>query len=117
MNFKQAIVSGINNYVNFSDRAPRSEYWYWVLFVFLVDLAAIFLDAMLMNNTMLFYWTAALALLLPSLGVSVRRLHDLDRSGWWMLVAFVPLIGGILLLYWFCQKGTSGSNQYGPDPL
>jgi uncharacterized membrane protein YhaH (DUF805 family) len=59
----------------------------------------------------------SLAVLLPGIAVSVRRLHDLDRSGWWLLLAFVPVVGIIVLLIWFCTKGTDGSNRFGPDPL
>jgi uncharacterized membrane protein YhaH (DUF805 family) len=58
-----------------------------------------------------------LAVLLPSLGLAVRRLHDLDRSGWWLLLAFIPVIGEIILIIWFCTKGTLGSNRFGPDRL
>jgi uncharacterized membrane protein YhaH (DUF805 family) len=59
----------------------------------------------------------SLAVLLPGIAVSVRRLHDLDRTGWWVLLALVPVVGIIVLLIWFCSKGTDGSNQYGSDPL
>lgn len=54
---------------------------------------------------------------LPGIAVSVRRLHDLDRSGWWLLIALVPLIGAIVLLAWFCSRGIGGANRFGPDPL
>ena len=59
----------------------------------------------------------ALATLLPSLGVSIRRLHDLDKSGWWLLLAFLPLIGSLILLYWLIQRGTGRDNRFGPDPF
>lgn len=59
----------------------------------------------------------SLALVLPSLAVALRRLHDLDRSGWWILISFVPIVGAIVLLVWFCTKGTAGSNKFGADPL
>ena len=58
----------------------------------------------------------ALALLLPSLAVGVRRLHDTGRTGWWLLVGLVPLIGGLILLYWFAQRGAEGANEYGEAP-
>ena len=60
---------------------------------------------------------AALALFLPGLAVSIRRLHDRDKSGWWVLLAFIPLIGAIILLIWFIMRGTQGPNRFGPDPL
>jgi len=114
MNFQQAIVSGFQNYVNFNGRAARSEFWYWVLFVFLVNVAANIIDAGV--GTGIIGALVSLALFLPGIAVSVRRLHDLDRTGWWLLIALTG-IGIILLIVWDCMKGTSGSNQYGPDPL
>ncbi|MBS0535357.1 MAG: DUF805 domain-containing protein [Proteobacteria bacterium] len=114
MNFQQAIQSGFNNYVTFSGRAPRSEYWYWALFSFIVQIVANIVDmAMGMG---LVSGLLSLALLLPSIAVGVRRLHDIDRTGWWLLIAFTG-IGIILLIVWACIKGTDGPNQYGPDPL
>jgi uncharacterized membrane protein YhaH (DUF805 family) len=58
----------------------------------------------------------SLALLLPYLGIAVRRLHDTDRSGWWILIGLVPIVGIILLIVWYCTAGTAGPNTYGPDP-
>jgi uncharacterized membrane protein YhaH (DUF805 family) len=118
MNFTQAISSGFQNYVNFSGRAPRSEYWYWTLFATLVSIAASLVDHLIFP-TMDFsplHSLAGLALVLPGIAVSVRRLHDLDRTGWWLLI-ILTIIGGILLLVWFCMRGTVGPNRYGPDPL
>jgi uncharacterized membrane protein YhaH (DUF805 family) len=119
MNFTQAIQSGFQNYVGFSGRAVRSEYWYWYLFFVLVAIASALIDFALFPrvdispvNTL-----AELALLLPSVAVSVRRLHDLDRTGWWLLIILIPLIGAIVLLVWFCMRGTVGPNRFGPDPL
>jgi len=115
MGFWQAVASGFSSYVTFSGRACRSEYWYWVLFVVLVDIAAGILDAAL--------WTYAitsladLALFLPGLALAIRRLHDLDRSGWWILLALIPIIGFVILIIWFCTKGTEGPNRFGPDRL
>ncbi len=119
MNFTQAIQSGFQNYVGFSGRAVRSEYWYWYLFFLLVAIATALIDFVLFPrvdispvNTL-----AELALLLPSVAVSVRRLHDLDRTGWWLFIILIPLIGAIVLLVWFCMRGTVGPNRFGPDPL
>jgi uncharacterized membrane protein YhaH (DUF805 family) len=115
MNFGQAIASGFSNYVNFSGRAARSEYWYWVLFNFLAGVVTEIIDTGIgMSLTTAIF---SLAVLLPGIAVSVRRLHDLDRTGWWVLLALVPVVGIIVLLIWFCTKGTDGSNQYGADPL
>src|SRR5262249_55622094 len=117
MNFFEAIGSGFHNYVNFSGRAPRSEYWYWTLFAILLVLAAVLIDASIANEQIIFTVIAELILALPGLAGSVRRLHDLDKSGWFVLLAFVPLVGSIILLIWFCMRGTAGSNRFGHDPL
>ncbi len=58
-----------------------------------------------------------LAILLPSIGVGVRRLHDLDKSGWWLLLCLIPIIGFLVLLFWFIQQGTRGQNRFGADPV
>jgi uncharacterized membrane protein YhaH (DUF805 family) len=118
MNFTQAISSGFQNYVGFSARAARSEYWFWTLFTVLVSIAATLIDLALFRS---FDFSplstiVSLGLLLPSLAVGVRRLHDLDRTGWWLLL-IITVIGSILLLVWFCMRGTAGPNRFGPDPL
>jgi uncharacterized membrane protein YhaH (DUF805 family) len=121
MGFGEAISSGFSNYVNFSSRAARSEYWFWALFFALVYLVTAIIDVLIMSagngGIGVLSGLAALALFLPSLAVTIRRLHDLDRSGWWVFLGFVPLVGGIILLIWYCSKGTDGSNRFGPDPL
>lgn len=115
MTFGQAIKSGFSNYVNFSDRAARSEYWYWVLFTVVVTVVARGLDATVGMRVLYLLWGLAVAL--PGIAVGIRRLHDLDRSGWWLFLGLVPLVGSIILLVWFCTAGTAGSNRFGPDPL
>ena len=121
MNFGQAIKSGFSNYVTFSGRAARSEFWYWTLFVVLVTMAAGILDRGLFDfdestTTGVFGPLVSLIFFLPGLAVSVRRLHDLDRTGWWLLLV-LTIIGVILLIIWDCIKGTTGPNRFGPDPL
>jgi uncharacterized membrane protein YhaH (DUF805 family) len=118
MNFTQAITSGFQNYVNFSGRSPRSAFWFWNLFALLVSIVAGTIDYLLFPHMDFspLQSLAGLALLLPGLAVSVRRLHDLDRTGWWLLL-ILTIIGYIVLLAWFCMRGTVGSNRYGPDPL
>jgi uncharacterized membrane protein YhaH (DUF805 family) len=115
MNFAEAIKSGFSNYVNFSDRAARSELWWWFLFVSLVTVATAAID-MVMGVT-LTYPIWALATILPNLSIQVRRLHDTDRSGWFILLSLIPLVGAIILLIWYCTKGTEGANRFGPDRL
>lgn len=118
MNFLQAIQCGFSKYATFSGRAARSEFWYWTLFVFVIQIAANIVDIALdMDMEMgLVSAVLSLALLLPGIAVGVRRLHDIDRTGWWWLIAFTG-IGVILLIVWACFKGTAGANRFGPDPL
>jgi len=115
MGFGQAISAGFSNYVNFRDRACRSEYWYWVLFVILGDIVTIIIDALI--GAQVTSSIFGLVVLIPGIAVSIRRLHDLDRTGWWILLGFIPLIGWIILLIWYVTKGTDGPNRFGPDPL
>ncbi len=124
MNFTQAIASGFRNYVTFSGRAARSEFWYWALFVVILSVVAGILDAAVFpelwadpeNIVTPFGSVASLATLLPSLAVGARRLHDIDRTGWWLLL-HLTLIGTFVIIYWACCRGTSGPNRFGPDPL
>jgi len=115
MGFGQAISAGFSKYVNFRDRASRSEYWYWTLFTIIASIVAGIIDLTL--NTQFVTPLFNLVTTIPSLAIAVRRLHDLDRTGWWILIAFIPLIGIIVLLIWYTTKGTDGPNQFGPDPL
>ena len=114
MNFVEAIKSGFNNYVGFSGRAARSEYWFWTLFVIIASIVAGIIDALL--GLGFIGAIISLALFLPGIAVSIRRLHDIDRTGWWLLIAFTG-IGLIVLLVFDCTKGTTGPNRFGPDPL
>ncbi|MBV8840515.1 MAG: DUF805 domain-containing protein [Alphaproteobacteria bacterium] len=116
MSFGEAIASGFSNYVGFSGRAPRSEFWYWVLFVVILTIVAGIIDNAIIGMPIV-GTIVSLGLLLPGIAVSVRRLHDIDRTGWWILISLVPLVGAILLLIWYCSKGTPGPNTYGSDPL
>jgi len=133
MNFMQSVSTCFGKYATFSGRAQRSEYWWFGLFVFGVTVilvqvnTAIFgptvVQNPLMDGTMSSYNAGilgmifSLATFLPSLAVAVRRLHDRDKSGWWLLLSFIPLVGFIILLIWFIKVGTNGDNQYGADPL
>jgi uncharacterized membrane protein YhaH (DUF805 family) len=119
MTFTAAITSVLTNYANFQGRAIRSEYWFWVLFYVLLSAATNVLE-LLVRHVFLIHGLFIIAftllylfLLVPNLAVSVRRLHDLDKSGWWLLLVFIPLVGPIILLVWFCSPGTPGSNQFG----
>lgn len=120
MSFAEAVQSCFKKYVGFSGRARRSEYWWFFLFVVLVSIAASVLDALFgtMFETANFGVIGAivgLALVLPTIAVSVRRLHDTSRSGWWYLLGLIPVIGTIILIVWYCLD-SHGDNKYGPSP-
>jgi uncharacterized membrane protein YhaH (DUF805 family) len=101
--------------VNFSGRASRSEYWYWILFIVIADIVAAIIDQAL--GMQLVTGLFGLVTIIPNIAIAIRRLHDLDRTGWWILLGFIPLIGWIILLIWYVTKGTDGPNRFGPDPL
>jgi uncharacterized membrane protein YhaH (DUF805 family) len=117
MDFGQAIKTCLDKYATFSGRATRSEYWYFFLFLVIVNIVASFLDSIIFGDMPVLYLIATLALLVPSIAAGVRRLHDTDKSGWWLLVGLIPVIGTIVLIVFFCQRGSVGANQFGPDPL
>lgn len=119
MTFKQATRTCLSKYAEFHGRAARPEYWWFVLFTILGNIAAGIIDAVFgfrADGTGLVGGLFSLAMLLPSLAVASRRLHDIDRSFWWVLVGLIPVIGWLVLLYWFVQPGTSGSNRFGSAP-
>lgn len=118
MGFVEAVETCFRKYVNGRGRASRSEYWYWVLFNLLAGIVAIAIDEMILPAIT---WQPVetildVALFLPSWAVGIRRLHDLNRSGYWLLIA-LTIIGIVLILYWACVRGADGDNDYGPDPL
>jgi uncharacterized membrane protein YhaH (DUF805 family) len=111
----------LQKYADFSGRAPRAEYWWFYLLIIVAYVVATILDSVLgLGQTVGPYGVVAalamLAVLIPSIAAGVRRLHDTDRSGWWLLIGLIPLIGAIVLLVFFVTEGTKGDNQYGPDP-
>jgi uncharacterized membrane protein YhaH (DUF805 family) len=124
MSFGQAVSTCLSKYVAFSGRARRSEYWYWVLFVFLIGIVANVLDAVLglhayNANGVRFGWISAVVgalLVLPSIAVTFRRLHDTGRSGWWWLLSAICGCGAIILFFFCLGDGQPGPNQYGPNP-
>jgi uncharacterized membrane protein YhaH (DUF805 family) len=111
----------IKNYVGFSGRARRKEYWMYTLFTILFAMVAAILDSMVGSNIYplpygYIYSFYAVATFLPGLAVVVRRLHDVGKSGWMCLIIFIPIIGFIWLLVLLCTNGQAGENKYGPDP-
>lgn len=133
MNIIGAVKSVYSNYANFRGRARRSEYWWWFLAYIIIILVLGFIERSVLGsgsadvstgdgefnasfNGGILSTIFILASIIPALAVGVRRLHDVDRSGWWLLIGFVPLIGALLLLYWNVQPGTPGPNRFG-DPV
>ena len=111
----------LSKYADFSGRAPRAEYWWFYLLIIIGYLVAMILDSIVGTGGILGSYgilslVLMLGLLIPSLAAGVRRLHDTDRSGWWLLIAFIPLIGAIVLLVFFVLEGTKGDNRFGADP-
>ncbi len=123
MSFSQAVSSVLlNKYATFSGRARRREYWWWYLFITIVGIVASIID----RAAGLTYsdvtagggWIATIAgivFFIPTLAVSIRRLHDTSKSGWWILIGLIPLIGWLILL-WFYVTDSDADNQYGPYP-
>jgi uncharacterized membrane protein YhaH (DUF805 family) len=117
MTFQDAVKSVLTtNYANFSGRARRSEYWWYVLFVFIASLVLGFIDQQVIGVGLL-QGIFGLATLIPGIAVGVRRLHDRDMSGWWLLIGFVPLIGWLILIYLLATPGVAGENRFGPEPV
>jgi uncharacterized membrane protein YhaH (DUF805 family) len=102
---KYAVVSG---------RARRSEYWYFVLFNLIIFIILTIIDYAI--NSAILSTIYSLAVLIPSIAVAVRRLHDTNRTGWWLLIGLIPIIGFIVLLIFMVQDSQKGENQYGPNP-
>lgn len=138
MSFMDSIKTCLGKYATFSGRAQRSEFWWFMLFLLIAQIVLGQIDGMIFEPKELVNMTSTmqegynfdfsyqpqpitgifmLAMLLPNLGVSVRRLHDTGRSGWWLLIGLIPLIGIILLIVWFATKGNEGDNDHGADPL
>ena len=111
----------LKKYAWFDGRSGKKEYWYFSLFSFIIIVVLSVIDMMTgtFNVTVglgLLSGIYTLAVLIPSIAVSVRRLHDTDRSGWWFLINAIPLIGVIVFIIFTAQNGTPGDNQYGPNP-
>jgi uncharacterized membrane protein YhaH (DUF805 family) len=111
----------IKKYVVFSGRARRKEFWMFVLFNAVISIVLSLIDRIIGTD----YGSSgggvlstiySLAVLLPSLGVTWRRLHDTNRSGWWVLIGLIPCVGWIILIVFYATEGVAGDNQYGPDP-
>ena len=119
--FGEAVSRGFRKYFTFSGRATRAESWWWVLFTVLAGIVLAVVDTFtgtmgMFGDSGLLGGLFELATLIPSLALGARRLHDINRSGWWLLLLFVLVVGWILLIVWAIKQGDKGPNKYGPDP-
>ena len=108
----------LKNYVNFEGRARREEYWMFTLFHIIIIFLTVVIPASLFDSPLgsipLFLYI--FATFLPGLAVTIRRLHDTGKSGWYYLISFIPYLGGFILLIFMLESGNKGNNKYGPDP-
>lgn len=118
MTFQEAIRTCFEKYTVFSGRARRSEFWWWILFIAVVNLVLGGLDNALFGTggLQLLGIAFGLATLLPTLAVAARRLHDRDMSPWWLLLWLLPGVGFLVVLLICAFEGTKGANRYGPEP-
>jgi uncharacterized membrane protein YhaH (DUF805 family) len=124
-NFRRIVTT---QYFDFEGRARRQVFWYYALAYFVLFIAVSFVESILFGGPTYYGYGYGyfhprplsglfeLALLLPSLGIAARRLHDIGRSAWWLLLTCIPVLGWLVLIYWYAQPGTTGANQFGPDP-
>jgi len=113
-------LGALKKYAVFEGRARRREYWFFALFVVLISVVLTIIDAMIGTMTSqgagILSGLFCLAVLIPSLAVGARRLHDTGRSGWWLLIGLIPFIGAIVLIVFFLLDSQPGTNAYGPNP-
>lgn len=116
--YKEVVMK---KYATATGRASRAEFWYFTLFNIIFSIAASIIDGILglgRNDSLLTIGTLyGLALLIPSIAVGIRRLHDIGRSGWWMLISLIPIVGTIWLIVLYATKGMPEDNQYGPSTV
>ncbi|KLV08835.1 membrane protein [Photobacterium aquae] len=119
-------IAVLKKYAVFNGRARRQEYWYFLLFNVLIAVCLSLIDTYIINPLLgipagteeggLLSSVYSLAVLVPSIAVGVRRLHDIGKSGWWLLISLIPLIGVLVLVYFFVQDSHPEANEYGPNP-
>ena len=109
-------LDAYRNYFNFDGRARRSEYWYFILFNFLVSLLLLSLIFLIKGAAIVLYVLYVLATIIPNVALTIRRIHDTNRDGVNILFGLIPLVGGIILLVFMIEEGTHGPNKFGEDP-
>ena len=114
MSFSQSIAYCFSNYFNFNGRASRSEFWWFQLFALLLSVVGSVWDASMgdTSGNGMMYWIAVIATFFPAIAVASRRLHDVNKSGWWQLIT-ITIIGLIPLIIWWATKGENKKNQHG----
>ena len=132
MGYTDAVKFGFIRYFDFTTRSSRSEFWWWILFTFLVGVALVIVNSILFGPSIqqsdaggtyvhfgggVFGTIFEVVILIPTIAICCRRLHDTDKSGWRQLLAIIPIIGWCILLYWFVQPGEDGQNSFGANPL
>lgn len=115
MTFQQAIKSVLGNYTNFKDRSGRSEFWYWILFTIIVSVVVSIFEAIIGTNFLDIL--VSLAFLIPGLAVGARRMHDIGKSGWFLLIGLIPLAGWAIIIYFAAQPTEPAPNAWGSGPL
>ena len=113
MTFTESVSTCLKKYFVFEGRASRSEYWWFQLIVS----PSYYISTFMQNELAYFFLGITLFTLIPAISAGVRRLHDTNRSGFFLLLSFIPFIGGIILLLFLIAEGTKGKNKFGPDPL
>jgi uncharacterized membrane protein YhaH (DUF805 family) len=112
----------LRRYAEFSGRSQRKEYWMYALGLWIAVIVLSIIEGIVGLSGMVggvygpLVTLVLLGTLIPNIAVAIRRLHDIDKSGWWLLISLVPLVGSLVLLYFFVSDGTPGPNQFGPDP-
>lgn len=118
MGFGQSISHVFNNLTNFNGRASRSEFWWWILFTYIINIVVSIIDSLIFNSSQTFglgilAWIVWIILTLATLAVGCRRLHDTGKSGWLQLLWILPCVGPIILIIFWIMPSTPGANQYG----
>ncbi|MFN8170930.1 MAG: DUF805 domain-containing protein [Candidatus Nanopelagicales bacterium] len=119
MGFGEAISTNLSKITDFTGRASRPEFWWWILAVWILNLIVSLISGGWRGGSGFLWfigWVISIILVLATLAVGCRRLHDTGKSGWFQLIYLIPCVGWIIMIFLFVQPGTAGDNQYGPPP-